>query len=113
VKQALMPLTTEELIKTIESNQSTVMFKYRRDFNQDIIRHSTGQLTRFGQALDKYPPAYWDESGYMDMYELLTKHEITFIADESYATALVKKIEASKCTHLYMTVINGIYICVQ
>ena len=41
-----MPLTMEELIKTIETNQSTVMFRNRGHINEDAIRHSTGQLAR-------------------------------------------------------------------
>jgi hypothetical protein len=112
VKQTLMPLTAEELIKTIESNQLTVMFGYRGDTDEDMIRNSTGQLARFGQTLDKYPPEYWDEWGKMDVYELLTKHKITFILDEFDATALVKKIKPPKCTDLFMTVIEGIHLCV-
>src|ERR1700679_347232 len=107
-----MPLTTEELIKTIESNQSTIMFRYRQHINEDIIRKSTGQLARFGQALDKYPPVYLDAYVNMDLYELLTKHQIAFITEEGYATELVKKIEAPKCTNLFMTAIDGIHIYV-
>ncbi len=100
VKQTLMPLTTEELIKTIESNQSTIMFQYRGDINEDILRKSTGQLARFEQAFDKYPPVYWDAYDNMDLYELLTKQKITYITDESYATTLVKQIAAPKCTNI-------------
>ena len=110
VKQTLMPLTTEELIKTIESNQSTVMFRNRGHIFVNMIRNSTGQLARFGRAFDKYPPVYLDAYVNMDMYELLTKHQITYITDERRATELVKKIEAPKCTNLFMTVIDGIHI---
>jgi hypothetical protein len=106
VKQTLMPLSTEELIKTIESNQSTTMFRSREHLTEDIIR----QLARFEQALDKYPPVYSSEYNHTDMYELLTKHKITFITGETSATVLVKKIEAPKCTELFMTVIDGIHI---
>ncbi len=74
-----MPLTTEEIIKTIESNQSAIMFQNRGHINEDIIRNSTGQLARFGPALDKYPPVYRNEYGYTDVYKLLTKHQIIFI----------------------------------
>jgi hypothetical protein len=107
VKQKLMPLTTEEIIKTIESNQSTIMFGNRGSFSENIIRSSTGQLARFRQALIKYPPVYWNEYDYMNIYELLTKHQITFIAEEKYATATIK------CTDLFMTVIDGIHMCVH
>ena len=82
MKQTLMPLTTEELIKSIESNQSTIMFTSRGHINEDIIRNSTGQLARFGRALDKYPPVYYDQYGKMDMSELLTKHKITYFTDD-------------------------------
>jgi hypothetical protein len=107
-----MPLTTEELIKTIESNQSAVMFHYGGDVNEDIVRNSSGNLARFRQAFNKYPPVYWDKYEYMDLYDLLTKNKITFIVDEVTATMLVKKIEVSKCTHLFMTAIDGIHLCV-
>jgi hypothetical protein len=58
VKQTLMPLSTERLIKTIESNQSTTMFYNRGDIRENSIR----QLARLGQALDKYPPVYLMEN---------------------------------------------------
>ena len=100
----------EELIKTIESNQSTIMFSNRGAVTEDMIRNSTGQLARFGQALDKYPPVYMNEYDNMDLYELLTKHQITYITGEVYATTLLKEIEGPKCTDLFMTVIDGIQI---
>ena len=115
MKQTLMPLTTEELIKTIESNQSTVMFWYRGDVNEDVLRNSSGQLARFGQALEKYPPVYWEEWNMddKDLHEELTKHQITYITDERGATTLVKKIDPPKCTEIFMTVIDGIHIYVH
>ncbi len=107
-----MPLTTEGLIKTIENNQSTSMFYSRGDITEDIIHNRTGQLARFGKALSKYPPVYWDKYD-VDLYELLTKHQITFVTtDKGYATKFVKTIEAPKCTDLFMTVIDGIHIYV-
>ena len=109
MKQTLMPLTTEELIKTIESNQSTIMFYSRGASAENIIPKSTGQLARFGQALDKYPPVYWDTYEYMDLHELLTKHPITYITFEMDATEFMKTIKAPKCTYLFMTVIDGIH----
>ncbi len=109
MKQTLMPLTTEELIKTVESNQSTIMFDSRGHDTEDMMRNSTGRLARFEQAFQKYPPVYWDGYGRMDLYTLLTKHQITFIIDESYAAVLVKKIESPKCKNIFTTAIDGIY----
>ncbi len=88
------------------------MFGYRGDIYEDIIRNSTGQLARFGQALDKYPPVYKDKYN-MDLYELLTTHQITFITDETYATELAATITPPKCTDLFTTVIEGIHIYVN
>ncbi len=88
----------EELIKTIESNQSTIMFQYRGDITEDILHNTSGQQARFRPALNKYPPVYLDEYD-MNLYELLTKQKITYITDESYATTLGKKIAAPKCTN--------------
>ncbi len=103
-----MPLTTEEIIKTIESNTTTIMFQNRKDVYEDMIR----QLARFRRAFNKYPPVYMDEYD-MDLYELLTKHQITFITDESSATKLVKEITASKCTNIFTTAFDGILIYVH
>jgi hypothetical protein len=110
VKQKLMPLTTEEIIKTIESSQSTIMFGNRGSSSENLIRSSTGHLGRLRQALEKYPPVYWEDYEYMDMHELLTEREITFIAEDKYATAVAKRIE---CAGLFMTVMDGIHMCVH
>jgi hypothetical protein len=56
VKQTQMPLSTEELLKTIESNKSTVMFDYRGHPAEQILRNSTGEQARFKVALEKYAP---------------------------------------------------------
>ena len=112
-----MPLTTEELIKTIESNQSTIMFEFQGHISEGIIRNSTGQLARFRQAFDKYPPVYWNKYGMAydkrNLYELLTKHRIVFIAESMYATEIVKEIAAPKCTNIFTTAIDGIHIYVH
>jgi hypothetical protein len=107
-----MPLTTEELIKTVESHQSTIMFDFQGDIRANIIRNTTGQLARFGQALNKFPLVYWDEYRNMDLYELLTKRHITYVTEERNAKLFVKTIESPKCTDLFMTVIDGIHIYV-
>jgi hypothetical protein len=104
-----MPLTTEELIQTIENNHSTAMFSFRGHITENVILNSSGQLARFRQAFDKYPPVYHDKFGYMNLYKLLTKRKITFIVDESYAASLIKGIEPPKCTDLFMTAIDGIH----
>lgn len=47
------------LLEQIESNQSTVMFRYRGDTIEKILRNrSGGELDRFGLALEKYTPIY-------------------------------------------------------
>jgi hypothetical protein len=56
-----MPLSTEQLIQTIENNQSTIMFQARGVIAETILRNSNDQLARFGRALDKYPPVYESE----------------------------------------------------
>ena len=89
-----MPLTTEELINTIEGHQSTIMFWNRGVVHEDMIRNSTGQLARIGRALDKYPPVYQNDYD-MDLYELLTKRQITFIIGKRIATLHVKKNRTS------------------
>ncbi len=58
VKQTLMPPLTEELISTIENNQSTVLFWDREDIARQILRNSSGQPERIEKALAKYPPIY-------------------------------------------------------
>jgi hypothetical protein len=58
VKQTLMPLSGEQLIRTIENNQTTLMFYGRGILVEAMFRNSTGELERFGRALDKYPPLY-------------------------------------------------------
>jgi hypothetical protein len=88
------------------------MFYDRGNMAENIIRNSADQLARIGQGFDKYPPVYWDKYGYMELYDLLTKHQITFITNENYATSLVKQIEPPKCTELFMTAIDGIHIYV-
>jgi hypothetical protein len=90
VKQTLMPLKTEEFIQTIESNQSTMMFLIRGHISENMIRNSTGRLARFGRALNEYPPVYWDEYR-MDLYELLTEHQVTYFTYKTDAITLVKK----------------------
>ena len=108
-----MPLTTEGLINTIESNQSLIMFWWRGDINENIIRNSTGQLARLGRALNKYPPVYWyDDYERMDLHKLLTKQQITFITSYDYALTNAKKMKPPKCRDLFMTVIDGIQTCV-
>ena len=58
MKQTLMPLSAEQLIKTIEKNETTIMFYTRGIAIDTMFRNSTGELERFGKALAKYPPAY-------------------------------------------------------
>ncbi len=82
---------TKVIRETIESKKSTIMFYSRGDDDENIIRNSTGQLARFGQALNKYPPVYMGEYD-MDLYELLTKQQKTLITNEEYAAELVKTI---------------------
>ncbi len=61
VKHSIMPLTTEQLLKTIENKQSTAMFSARGSIGEEIFRNSSGQLGRFTKALDKYSPVYKSE----------------------------------------------------
>ncbi len=56
VKPSLMPLSIEELFQLIESNQSTIMFIYRDDYADKILR--SGKLDRFKKAIEKYAPFY-------------------------------------------------------
>lgn len=55
-----MPLSTDELIKVIETNQSSMMFEFQGHIVEQILRNSSGELAHFGKALLKYPPAYAD-----------------------------------------------------
>jgi hypothetical protein len=51
-----MPLSTDELLKQIESNQSAIMLRYR-DSNIDQILRSN-QLHHFKMTIEKYAPLY-------------------------------------------------------
>ncbi len=62
VKQTIMPLSIETLLEGVENNQTTIMFNYRGQFTEKILRNSTdGDLYRFEQAMEKYPPIYKDD----------------------------------------------------
>jgi hypothetical protein len=56
-----MPLSTEELIQAIESNQLTIMFLLRDHINEQILHNSGNEQDRFGKALEKFPPNYLNE----------------------------------------------------
>jgi hypothetical protein len=45
-------------MKTIENNQSTIVFRYRGDIIEEMLRNSSGKLDRFAKAMRKYPPIY-------------------------------------------------------
>jgi hypothetical protein len=58
IKPKLMSLSNEELLKTIENNQTTVMFRYKEHTIDKLIRYSNGELDRIEVAIEKYPPLY-------------------------------------------------------
>lgn len=59
MKQSLMPLSTEELLKTFENNQLTIMFTYRGHINEKILRSGSGaEVKHIEKALEKYSPIY-------------------------------------------------------
>ena len=58
VKQTVMPLSMETLLKALESNQLTIMFSSRGDLPEYALRNTNGELARFGKAMDKHPPMY-------------------------------------------------------
>jgi hypothetical protein len=49
-----MPLTTEEILKTIENSESTFMFEFKYNYNENILRNSS----RFAKLMDRHPPIY-------------------------------------------------------
>jgi hypothetical protein len=54
VKQSIVPPSTEDLIRTVENNQTTIMFFDRGDIAEKILRS-----TSIGhRLLEKYPPIY-------------------------------------------------------
>jgi hypothetical protein len=61
VKQTLVPLSTEQFMKTIENNQSRLMFAYHEHILEDTLRSDDSELDRFSLALKKYPPVYGSE----------------------------------------------------
>jgi hypothetical protein len=59
VKQSLLPLSTEELIETIEKNQTTTMFMFPGEYGEHYLRDLSGdELFRFIEAVNKYPNNY-------------------------------------------------------
>ena len=54
VRHTLLPLTNEELLQTIENNQTALMFEYKNNLNEKILRDNNG----FATLLDKYPPIF-------------------------------------------------------
>jgi hypothetical protein len=62
VKQDVMPLTIETILKHIQNDQPTIMFDFRGNFTESILRNSSGELAVFGKALDKTQAIYFDSS---------------------------------------------------
>jgi hypothetical protein len=56
IKQPQMPLSTEELLKAVESNTSAVMFEFRGHSAEQILRKNITDQPRFKLALEKYAP---------------------------------------------------------
>ena len=80
------------------------MFWYRGHLNEKIIRNSTGQLARFGQALDKYLPVYWERI--RNIESVWTAHKTPnniYHQTKLMRHCMWRTIEAPKCTDLFMT----------
>jgi len=59
ITDIVQPLTTEELLKRIEQNQSTLMFPLRNQPIEKLMRDS--ETNDFGRVLQKYPPIYAED----------------------------------------------------
>lgn len=63
LKNIVLPLTSEELVKMIENNQSHIMFTSRGQLMEHLMRDDV-MLQDYNNTLHKYPPIYADdESG--------------------------------------------------
>jgi hypothetical protein len=62
VKQDVMPLSIDTILKHIANDQPTIMFDFRGYFTESILRNSSGKLAVFERALNKTPAIFFDGS---------------------------------------------------
>lgn len=97
VADTVQPLSTEDLLKSIENNQLRIMFLYQNDrIERAICNIATYD---FAHALQKHPPIYYshaiDESWYMmDVFKEVSTQSIALIVAEEFAVELLKQQDA-------------------